>query len=533
MEPQVASILGAENPDDRSVQQVSSSLTKAGRGYYSHVKVPMDRVHPLLKWTTDRASDYGLGVVLQVCTHFLQNDDFFFNLARQNQDFEIEWVFDSSHEGIEKRFSQLSEYFRSSHLSIPVHKQLDWNLIINTSFFKTFSDIHLYFHFQRDIYNSSNGCRRVHKLIGLLRKNFPEKNFFPPKGVDLWDYRIHKDFNMEPSLPPCYEMKSKTPKIRYSVVIPTYNNQNHLQVVIKHLFQQNVGLEAFEIIVVDDGSTDQTQVLLMELLKTFKDSLNFKYIFFPRSEKRVMGDSRYRAGISRNLGARNGVGEILCFLDSDIVVPENYLQKVNESLEIWDGVQARRKNLCQKASQLDLEYDSVDQGKDVVSNRAYWEDFNKTKNWHCLPYNWKYVYTNSFSIKRELFWKLGGLKKNFIFYGFEDTELGYRLVKRGYRLHLLDLDVFHLFHENTRSEFFNHQGFRDILLNRTAQIFYLSHLDQDIYEGLLRFMGPEPTIRCFIRKLLKILSFQFLWMPGGKVYGSLKKSRGKIEGSHR
>ncbi len=522
MKSKVASILGAKNPYNRSDQQILSSIIKADKAYYSHVKIPVDRVHPLLKWTTDKISGYGLGVVLQVCTHFLDDDDFFFNLTKEDQNFEIEWVFDSSSDRIEKRFLRLSEYFQSSHLSVPVHKNLDWNHVINTSFFETFSNVHLYFDFQRDIYSSLSGCRRIHNVIGFLRKNFPQKNFLPPKGIELWDYRVREGFDMEPWLRPCYEMKSKTPKVRYSVIIPAFNNQNYLQVVIKHLFQQSVGVDTFEIIVVDDGSTDQTQILLMELLRSVEDSFNFKYIFFPRSETRVMGDSRYRAGISRNLGVKNAVGEILCFIDSDIVIPKNYLQKVGESLEIWDGVQARRENLCEKASQPDLQYDSVNLKKDVIPNTAYWRKFNKTKNWHCLPYNWKYVYTNSFSIRRKLFWKLGGLKKNFIFYGFEDTEFGYRLVKRGYRIHLLELNVFHLFHKNTRSEFFNHQGLRDILLNRTAQIFYLSHFDKDIYESLLKFMGPEPTIRCFIKKLLKLLSFQFLWKPEEKVYTSLR-----------
>ena len=529
MESGTAAVLGAKNTCNRSHQQILSSLIKADKGYYSHVKIPVDRIHSLLKWATDKASDYNLGVVLQVCTGFLDDDDFFFDLSGENRNFEIEWVFDFSNDKIEKRFLELSKVFRSSHLSVPVYEGLDWNHVVNTSFFKTFSNIHLYFDFKRDMYSSSSGCRQVYRLVELLRKKIPEKNFLPPKGVDFWDHRVCEDFDMEPYLLPCYETRSKDPQIKYSVVIPTFDNQDYLQVVMKHLFRQNVGINTFEIIVVDDGSTDQTQTLLVKLILSLKDSMNFKYIFFPRSEERTMGDSRYRAGISRNLGAKNAVGDILCFIDSDIVVPENYLEKVNESLEVWDGVQAKRENLCERVSQLDFQYDFVDFKRDVIPNKAYWRNFNKTKNWHTLPYNWKYVYTNSFSIKRELFWKLGGLKKNFIFYGFEDTELGYRLVKQGYKLHLLDVSVFHLFHKNTRSEFFNNRGFRNILLSRTAKIFYLSHFDRDIYKGLLLFMGPEMIIRWFVKKLLKILSFQFFWKPEKKVYsslGNLKKKSG-------
>ena len=452
---------------------------------------------------------------------FLRDDKFFSYLRNQNQNLEIEWVFDSTDGRIEKRLLGLSKYFRFCHLSIPVCKQLDWNPIVHSLVFESFSDIHLYFDYQFSDSGTSMDCKQVHKLIGLLEKKFPEKTFLPPKGVDLWDPRAHHDFNMEPYILPCFETRSKNPEVQYSVIIPTFNNQNHLQVVIKHLYQQNIGPNAFEIIVVDDGSTDQTQSLLMELLDSFTDSLNFKYIFFPRSRKRVMGDFQYRAGISRNLGVKNAVGEILCFLDSDIVIPRDYLQKVGKALEAWDGVQAKRIQLSQKASHLDFQYGNHDPGKDTTTTSDYLKEFIETPNWHLLPFNWKYVCTYGFSIRRELFWKLGGIRKNFICYGFEDVELGYRLVKRGYRLHLLDLEVFHLFHEDERSEFSNLQSLRHRLLTCTAQIFYLHHLDKDIYKDLLVFMGPEPISSHFIHSLIKILSLQFLWKPKEKVYSSL------------
>ena len=161
--------------------------------------------------------------------------------------------------------------------------------------------------------------------------------------------------------------------------------------------------------------------------------------------------------------------------------------------------------------------------RDLIEQKKYWKDFNKTKDWSSLPHHWRYVYTNSLSVKRKLFWKLGGLRKNFIFYGFEDTDFGYCLTKSGYKLHLLDMEVFHLFHKNTRSEFFNLQGFRNRLLTRTAHIFYLNHLAEDIYEVLLRYMRPEPTIKAFIKYLFKILCLPFFGLTKKKVYKSLKK----------
>ena len=245
-------------------------------------------------------------------------------------------------------------------------------------------------------------------MVGLLRKKFDSHNFLPPKGVDLWDHRARSDFDMEPFVFPCLQTQSQNPKVRYSVIIPTYNNQNHLRVVLRHLYKQNVGLDAFEVIVVDDGGTDQTQSLVFELLESFPEPMNFKYIFFQRHRQRVMGDSQYRAGISRNLGVKNCQGEILSFLDSDIIVPVDYLQKVDKSLETYDAIQAKRINLSQAASSLSFEYDKMNPKEDLIPDEPYWEEFvEKTKDWDKLPYNWKYVCTHSFSMRKDLFWKVG------------------------------------------------------------------------------------------------------------------------------
>lgn len=238
-----------------------------------------------------------------------------------------------------------------------------------------------------------------------------------------------------------------------------------------------------------------------------------------------MGDSQYRAGISRNLGVKNTEGEILCFLDSDIIVPKNYLEKVDKALETYDALQAKRINLSRSASSLQFDYEIVDETKDCIPDEPYWEEFvETTKEWDKLAYNWKYVCTHSFSLRKDLFWKIGGLKRNFIYYGFEDTDLGYRLVKRGYKLHLLDVRVYHMFHENTRSEFMNLKSLRHTLLSRTAQIFYLHHLDEDIYENLLGFMEPEPSLSRAFNRVFKTLSLEFIWKPRPRVYRSVYKT---------
>ncbi len=523
--PIVARQLGFYNHQPRNLEQVQSSLVKAKMARYSHIKLPVDRWVPFLERTLELCEQNDMPVVLQVCTSFLVDDDFFKNLLKQKSNFEIEWVLDFKSDLITKRVLECNHHFRFTHITIPIYKSLDWNLVYCAKLFHFFQDVHLYFSYQLSSQSEFLNCKQAHYLLGQLRKHFSQINFLPPKGVDLWDERAFPDFDMEPFILPCFETHSTSPNIRFSVIIPTYNNQNHLRAVLRHLYKQNVGLDHFEVIVVDDGGTDQTQALVFKLLKEFPKTMNFKYIYFPRMRKRTMGDSQYRAGISRNLGAKNAVGDIFCFLDSDIIVAENYLEKVEMALSKWDGVQARRLNLSQNSSRLDIEYSNVEKEKDLIADEPYWEKFIQQTDWHKMPYNWKYVCTHSFSLKKSLFWDLGGLKKNFIFYGFEDTDLGYRLVKRGFKLHLLDVEVFHMFHENARSEFFNLNSLRHSLLSKTAQIFYLHHLDEDIYENLFGFMEPEPTFQRAMKRAVKLVSLQFLWGHKDPVYKSLQKHK--------
>lgn len=102
-----------------------------------------------------------------------------------------------------------------------------------------------------------------------------------------------------------------------SVIIPTYNEEKVLSDCIESLGFQT--LTDFEIIVVDDGSTDGT----LEILKNLEKLLpSFK--FFQENHK--------GAGAARNLGAGHAKGEILVFVDADMTFDKNFLEKLTEPI---------------------------------------------------------------------------------------------------------------------------------------------------------------------------------------------------------
>lgn len=95
-----------------------------------------------------------------------------------------------------------------------------------------------------------------------------------------------------------------------SVIIPAYNEEKHIRKCIESLLNQT--LKAREIIVVDDGSTDETYQICTSYGEPVK----------------VFRKNHSGAGSSRNFGALKARGEILVFFDADMVAPPDYLEKL-------------------------------------------------------------------------------------------------------------------------------------------------------------------------------------------------------------
>jgi len=94
----------------------------------------------------------------------------------------------------------------------------------------------------------------------------------------------------------------------FSIVIPTYNRAESIMVTLDSVFGQTLG--NFEVIVVDDGSTDNTE----EVLKSIQDK-RFKYTKISNSER----------GAARNAGIDLSKGIYVTFLDSDDVFFSDHL----------------------------------------------------------------------------------------------------------------------------------------------------------------------------------------------------------------
>lgn len=107
-------------------------------------------------------------------------------------------------------------------------------------------------------------------------------------------------------------------KMRYSVIIPVYNRPKEVDELLESLCTQT--FTDFEVIVVEDGSTQTSESVCEE----YKDRLDLKYYF----------KSNSGPGPSRNYGAERSQGEYLIILDSDVIVPKDYLQNIERALGV-------------------------------------------------------------------------------------------------------------------------------------------------------------------------------------------------------
>lgn len=105
----------------------------------------------------------------------------------------------------------------------------------------------------------------------------------------------------------------------FSFIIPVFNRPNEVEELLQSLTQQTVDSSIFEVIVVEDGS----QITCKEVCERFSEQLNLHYFYKENSGP----------GQSRNYGADKSCGEYYIVLDSDVVLPETYMQHVLDEIK--------------------------------------------------------------------------------------------------------------------------------------------------------------------------------------------------------
>ncbi|MFH4965837.1 glycosyltransferase [Gaetbulibacter sp. M235] len=107
-------------------------------------------------------------------------------------------------------------------------------------------------------------------------------------------------------------------QLQFSFIIPVFNRPDEIHELLQS-FTELKTIENYEIVIVEDGSNISSK----DLVEGFKEKLNISYFF---KENSGPGDSR-------NYGMKHAKGNYFIILDSDCILPSNYLDEVSKSLK--------------------------------------------------------------------------------------------------------------------------------------------------------------------------------------------------------
>lgn len=201
--------------------------------------------------------------------------------------------------------------------------------------------------------------------------------------------------------------------MRASIVIPAYNAEKLLPECLRSLADQTIPSDQYEIIVVDDGSTDGTARVAAS---------------FPGV--RVVSQKNQGPAAARNLGAKEARAEIILFTDSDCVPENDWMERMLGPFEV-DPKLAGDKG----------RYLTRQRGLAARFVQAEYQDKYRLLEKHREI---DFIDTYSAGFRRETFLRYGGYDTSFPVACAEDVELSFRMSNGGERMvYVPDAIVYH------------------------------------------------------------------------------------------
>jgi glycosyltransferase involved in cell wall biosynthesis len=284
-----------------------------------------------------------------------------------------------------------------------------------------------------------------------------------------------------------------------SVIVPTYNRRALLDKTLATLVRQTLPGTAFEVLVVDDGSSDGTDALV----RGWEGRLPVRYFFKP--------DEGFRLAEARNIGIRHARGEVCVFIDSGVLLHSRCLEAHLRSHAQAAGDAAvvgyvyGYNGEAPPAGSAELRWHDTDRavgefarqrGCLDVRETLYWRYGDRLQDWRAP---WLVYWTGNVSASTALLRRIGLFDEAFRSWGVEDQDIGYRLHQAGARF-MLEREAASVHEPHPHSPWRNYLSFL-----KNSEYFARKHgtpqarmiLEHDLFEieGLLRAaQGPLPPV---------------------------------------
>lgn len=206
-------------------------------------------------------------------------------------------------------------------------------------------------------------------------------------------------------------------EIYYSFIIPVYNRPDEIKELLDS-FKNLEGNLDYEIVIVEDGSSIKAD----EVANSYNEDLNIAYFY---KENSGPGDSR-------NYGMRHAKGNYFIILDSDVILPSNYLMEVNNFLsktyyDCFGGPDAAHHSFSNLQKAINFAMTSFITTGGIRGGKQQIEDFQPR--------------SFNMGLSKKAFLETGGFGK---IHPGEDPDLSLRLLKLGFKTTLIDKAfVFH------------------------------------------------------------------------------------------
>lgn len=237
-----------------------------------------------------------------------------------------------------------------------------------------------------------------------------------------------------------------------TVIVPTYNRAGHLRRTLDSLVSQDIDVSRFEVVVVDDGSTDDTAALVQR----YAHRLNLRYFYQP--------DEGFRVAAARNVGVAKAEADICVFVDSGVLPHSGALRAHLDGHTTDDRTVVVGYVYCfshdnKDAEQMleSLDFDNVDGTIEALRAGSRWLDVRESfyaahpGELDELAAPWLMFWTCNASARTSQLRAVDGFDEAFTSWGAEDIDLGYRLHRNGARFVLRrDACAIHYPHEKDR-----------------------------------------------------------------------------------
>lgn len=205
-----------------------------------------------------------------------------------------------------------------------------------------------------------------------------------------------------------FNIKMKN-QFKYSIIIPVFNRPIEVDELLESLTKQT--FKDFEVLIVEDGSSERCE----EVVNKYKERLTIRYFFKENSGQ----------GFSRNYGFERAKGDWFLVFDSDCLIPENYLQIVDDylkanPLDAFGGPDRAAESFTPVQKAISYSMTSFLTTGGIRGGKT------KIGSFHPRSFN--------MGIKREVFEKTGGYK---ITRKGEDIEFSIRIGAQGFKVGLI------------------------------------------------------------------------------------------------